>query len=511
MWRSTVFFTINIGESKSFSEIELGFQIIRTMCKEDTRFYFALFLNRVLKLSGMWAFFCLSTPVDAQNPYTPQPGNPLPNPTPQGITPGGQNRKHIEETNRQQMQLFGNQPPPSQEDIRKAQQRQIEGKPPELSPREKMEKEMVELLWETQYNSAVANSKGYYNSQTYLMDVSDYIQARDRIRKMLYDSIPLSIKDAYYFSEAAYGTLHLTYGEYIALIESNENFIKQWLTQNRYSLTDPEALHLGIQKFMSDTLYAVINGTRQGHIPYYYDYIDATSAGDRRNYFVTKTLATGSGQCHTFPVTYLILAEALGVEAHLAYNPMHSFIRYANNAGTVVNYETTVDRFLPDAFYLETLPVMEEAYRNDLYVTDLSKKQVVASVLFDLAVNFIQEHWLGDQTFIRECMEIAMPYFPNQGFVNTASNYLHKRLYADAFNSKVQEKGIRNINDIPKYPDVYEAYTNYYGYMERVQALGIQDFPEAEYLRMLEYYDEKSRLQIARNVKAKEKRPLFIN
>lgn len=439
---------------------------------------------------------------------------PFPNQTPQVPTLSEINKQQqyqIQQQNRRQMQQFGNIPPPTQEDIRNSQQRLIEGKPPELTHREKVEKEMVELLQETQSNNAAVNSQDYYNSPAYLKDVSAYTNARDLIQKMLGDAIPLSIRDAYFLSEAAYGNLYLSYSDYAALITSNANFIKQWLKENRYSLIDPEALHLGIQKFMSDTLYVTVGGKRQGHIPYYYDYIDASSEGDRRNYFVTKTLATGSGQCHTFPITYLILAEALGVEAHLAYNPKHSFIRYANNAGTLVNYETTVDRFLPDAFYLETLPVMAEAYRNELYVTNLTKKQVVASVLFDLAVNFIDEHWLNDKSFVHECITIAVPFFPNQGFINTAHSYLNKRLYADDFNNKVQARHITSTDEIEKYPDVLEAYQNYYGYMEQVSRLGIQDFSESEYLRMLEYYDTKSRLQIAKNIKAKDKKPLFIN
>jgi len=276
-------------------------------------------------------------------------------------------------------------------------------------------------------------------------------------------------------------------------------------------ITFPEALHLGIQKFMSDTLYINRNGKTQGHIPYYYDYIDALGEKDRRNYFVTKTLATGSGQCHTFPVTYLILAEALGAEASLAYNPMHSFIRFRNNRGTAVNYETTVDRYLPNSFYIETLPVMAEAQRNDLYVTDLSRKQVVATVLFDLAVNFIEEHWLSDKKFVLDCIHIAEPFFYGKEFVNTTCNYLYKRLYADELNNKVQEKGIRSLAEIQKYPDVLQVYNEYHNYMERISKLGIQDFPESEYLKMLEYYDRKGKLQTARDMKEKTKRSLFTN
>ena len=154
---------------------------------------------------------------------------------------------------------------------------------------------------------------------------------------------------------------------------------------------------------------------------------------------------------------------------------------------------------------------MAKAQKNKLYIYSLSKQQVVASVLFDLAVNFIEEHWLGDKSFIKECISIATPYFPNQDYINSACDYLHKRLYADEFNNKVQERGIRDLKDIDKYPDVLEAYNNYYGYMEKVSSLGIQGFPESEYLRMLAYYDVKKKLQITKQLNAKAKKSLFIN
>ncbi|HLW40898.1 MAG TPA: hypothetical protein VKY82_00850 [Flavobacterium sp.] len=381
----------------------------------------------------------------------------------------------------------------------------------QMTPQAKIEKEMVDLLRENQYGNSITNEKEYYNSEYFKNDLSGYINAKQVIQEMLIGKQNLSIKDAFYFSEAAFGDLHLTYGEYNKTITANVSFILKWLKENNYNQTDPEALHFGIQKFMSDTLYITVDGKRQGHIPYYYDYIDVLSGKDRRNYFVTKTIATGSGQCHTFPITYLILAEALDVDANLAYNPQHSFIRYKNNQGAVINYETTVDKYLPNSFYIETLPVMAEAQRNSLYVTDLSKKQVVASVLFDLAVNFIKEHWLHDKSFIVDCIRTAEPYFPKQGFINTANNYLHKRLYADDFNSKIQEKGIQDFKEIERYPDVIQAYKNYYGYMESVSKLGIQDFPEAEYLRILSYYDNKGKIQTAQKINAKSKKSLFIN
>ncbi len=383
------------------------------------------------------------------------------------------------------------------------------------SPQMRAQEDLYQTLQEVSYASHVIGENGYYSSSTYLNDLPNYTKAKENIKKMLSGEKPLSIKDAYYNSESAFGNLHLSYEEYNKTIQENTKFIKQWLMENGYNLKDPEALHLGIQKFLSDTLYVGAKSidqmpvSKKSHTPYYYDYIDYTSAEDRRNYFVTKTLATGTGQCHTLPVTYLILAEALGVETFLSYNPTHSFIRYKNNKGTMLNYETTVDRFLPDAFYLETLPAMAKAKKNNIYMNNLNKKQIVATVMIDLAVNFVQEHWLSDRKFIKECMSISAPYFPNVEYVNTANDYLNKRLYADTFNRKVKEKGIKNMSEIKKYPDVMEAYKNLQGYMEKVSSLGIQDFPESEYIRMMEYYDEKGKLQTAKQIDAKSKKNLF--
>ena len=314
-----------------------------------------------------------------------------------------QQQLRIEEQNRLLMNQFGHTPPITQADIISGKLRKIQGKAPIQTHQEQIQKEMVLLLKEANQKTKSQNEINYYNSPDFLNDQATYINAKDFIIEMLEKKRPLSIKDAFYKSESAYGNLLLTYDEYNKLIASNANFILQWLKEHKYNLNNQEAIHFGIQKFMSDTLYIHSNGKRIGHMPYYYDYIDFTAKNDRRNYFVTKTLATGTGQCHTFPVTYLILAEALGIEANLAYNPRHSFIRYKNNKGAVINYETTVDRFLADAFYLQTLPIMAKAQKNKLYIFSLTKKQVVASVLYDMAINFTREHWLADKIFVTEC------------------------------------------------------------------------------------------------------------
>lgn len=405
---------------------------------------------------------------------------------------------------------FGHGNQPTQQSIAAAQERQRAGKPPEPTHQEKIQRQVTDALNEAWERSREVAQTGYYQSIEYLQDLPHYENAIEAISQMLEGKRALSIKDAYYKAEAAYGNLHLTYEEYNSLIASNAGFVRQWLTENKFDLRDPEALHYGIQKFMSDTLYITVRGKRVGHMPYFYDYIDFNAKQDRRNYFVTKTLSTGTGQCHTFPVTYLILAEAMDVEAYLSYSPRHSFIRYKNNRGVMVNYETTVDRILVDAFYKQTLPVMAAAQKNEVYIRSLTKKQVVATVLFDLAADFIKEHWVADGQIIRRCLTIGKAHFPNQEYINGSESYLRQRLYANEINSLVEAKKITNAEDLEKHPEIIKVYNNYMAYMERITKIGVQEFPAEEELRFAQYADEKGRLMKAKGINSKQKRTLFI-
>lgn len=379
--------------------------------------------------------------------------------------------------------------------------------------------EMMGLLNESRANNTVVKQKQHYASPNYQKDLPNYLKAKDKIIAMLEDKEPVSLKDAYYHAEAAYGGIHLEYDEFNSVIQKNKEFILQWLDQNKYDINNPEALHYGIQQFMSDTLWIEIDDPDQvlgrpnkvAHYPFYYDYVDYTSTKDRRNYFLTKTLATGSGQCHTLPVTYLILAEALGVEAHLSFNPDHSFIRYQNNKGTWLNYETTVGRFVPDQVYFDMLPTMSKAHQNQMYINGLSKKQVLSTILIDLSVNFIREHWFGDGLIVNDCIQTAEKYFPNREFINTPSYALKKKILAQRFNNLVEEKGISNLQEIEQHPEVRTAYYRLKNYLEKAKKMGVEEFPEGEYMKIMAYHDKKERLQKAQNVDTKTKRDLFIN
>ncbi len=312
--------------------------------------------------------------------------------------------------------------------------------------------------------------------------------------------------------------MHLNYEQYNELIQQNTQFIKDWLKEQGLSTTDPEALHFGIQKFMGDTLRLKGRWEQdqrkvklpKGHLPFHYDYIDYEAKEDRRNYFVTKTLATGSGQCHTLPVTYLILAEALGIEANLSISPRHSFVQFENGDGKKVNYETTVDRFLSDQFYLETLPTMAKAKYNKLILTTLTKKQVVASVLIDLANSFVDEHYLANEQFLHDCLDKAATQFPNKTYIGETYFTLKRNLKIKKVNDIIRKHKISTQSEFLANKEVVQAYTELKHFVEATENYGYRGFPESVYMRIIEYQDHKGRLQQARKINTKSIKSLFI-
>ena len=107
-------------------------------------------------------------------------------------------------------------------------------------------------------------------------------------------------------------------------------------------------------------------------------------------------------------------------------------------------------------------------------------------------------------------MNSANQHFPNTEYINTSSHYLHRKLYANELNNIVQEKGMKGLNEIPNDPEALKIYQEYQSYMDRVNQLGFQDFPEEEYVRMMEYHDKKGMLQKAKKIDTKTKKSLYL-
>ncbi|MFM7856963.1 MAG: hypothetical protein ACKO96_34825, partial [Flammeovirgaceae bacterium] len=86
---------------------------------------------------------------------------------------------------------------------------------------------------------------------------------------------------------------------------------------DKVSPTDNMGKIMTLYQFMADTI-RVKEPLLEKNITTYpktYDFEDFWGREDLRKTFVSKLMKTGTGNCHSLPLLFLILAEEVGVEA----------------------------------------------------------------------------------------------------------------------------------------------------------------------------------------------------
>jgi hypothetical protein len=243
------------------------------------------------------------------------------------------------------------------------------------------------------------------------------------------------------------------------------------------------AKNLSIYKFMADTFKVKLPYKENQifkHYPFKYDFEDFMGKQDYQKMFVSKLLLQHSGQCHSMPLLYLLLAEELKAKAWLSYSPNHSFIKFMVK-GKMQNYETTNGHFTTDAFALQSGFIKAEALANKVYLDTLSKKQLIAHCLMDLALGY--EHKYGFNEFSLKCANLALKHYPqNITALMTKANYYNALLGYVAKQSK--EKQLPNVSfgDIPQ---IYDIYNKMKQAQKDLDDIGFAEMPEEAYKNWL--------------------------
>ncbi|MDX2001793.1 MAG: hypothetical protein SFW35_05150 [Chitinophagales bacterium] len=344
----------------------------------------------------------------------------------------------------------------------------------------------------------------------------DFPAALTRLEDMLLGKTKLSVADAYYTVEAAYGDPYLTRQQYNNVIKESAAFIKAWMVENKLSVRDNYQTHYAIRKFMSETL--TVNKTVRNndnstnldvvsHAPFGYDYNDYSGEKDYRSLFLTKCLATGFGQCASMPAVYLVLAEALGVKAYLSFAPYHSFVKYPDNSGYILNYEPTSNWEISDKWYMDNMFISPEAVASGIYLDTLNSKQVVANCAFDLAVEYIKVDLTGKEDLILNALRIGTPYFPKNN--NLPSLFIYSMHLKTMLREAMRRNRITSFDDIEKNPEAQQYYKEYLDNEAYIAKLGYRDVPAGMYEEMLNQQEFKGKVQQQLNINGKEKRTLF--
>ncbi|MDR2036870.1 MAG: hypothetical protein LBQ60_02995, partial [Bacteroidales bacterium] len=273
---------------------------------------------------------------------TPSPPRPnVPSPFHYGISIQERNARMIEE-DMQQM-----------EQQRKLQERLIRESMEEFEPRQGL-------------NMDVCRSVIPMPDFTSEKGTEYFFSAFDEIHQMLTGEVPVSLKDAIFLAENAYFGNRLSYADYNRHINEVAALCDLKIKQEGLDEKDPMIRKMMLFHFMSDTFQVRLPDGEKTltHLPITYDYNDFEGREDLSNIFVTKVMAKNSGQCHSLALYYMVMAEAMGIEAYLSTAPMHNFVKIKDNKGKWHNLELTCGAILTDHHHIQAGFIKSEALRN---------------------------------------------------------------------------------------------------------------------------------------------------
>lgn len=347
--------------------------------------------------------------------------------------------------------------------------------------------------------------------------------ALQSLKDMLSGKQKLSVADAYFFIENAYGGNYITYQDYKEDFKKSVAFIKTWLGQNMLNVKNKDNVNNAIQKFMSEPLTTNIKtGTLETgmsfkttiHQPYFYDFNDYEAEKDHRSSFVTKIMATGGGQCANMPIVYIALAQMLGIKAYLSYAPNHSFVKYINSKGMIENYEPTSNWKIDDNWYIDDMFVNEDAIKSGIYLDTMNYQQIVADCVMQLADFHARKFGIDDGKFVQDCIEVASKYFPkdnNIDLCNLRMQILKVKL-ADviiATRNNYPNKKLTDEYVIANVPKAQQLFKQIKTIEDHKKQLGYDEQPKGLYEEMMKHQEFGGKRQIMKGIDGTQKRNLF--
>lgn len=311
-----------------------------------------------------------------------------------------------------------------------------------------------------------------------------YENSFNTLHEMLLDSSKYDFKEAVFSVENAYSETNLdtiSLNKKIAFLKE----LSQRLIESRtlkYQGKDKEvvAKYAALFSVLKDSIpIQDAEGNIYSYVPYSYDFEDPFGHEDWSNMFVSKLLKTGKGNCHSLPYLYKILAEELGVEAHLALAPNHIYIKHKNEKDGWYNTELTSGIFPIDAWLMASGYIHTDAIRNGVFMKALGDKESIALCLVDLAQAYQREEFY-DVDFVIKCANTALEYYPN--YVNAMI------LKTEAKGKKMENFLLRkntDFKDVHNYPETSELLAEVQNELTKIYELGYRQMPEEMYLNWL--------------------------
>jgi hypothetical protein len=310
--------------------------------------------------------------------------------------------------------------------------------------------------------------------------------ALSEVNEMLSGRKSLNLKRAVFVVENAYFENQLDYREFEKSIQNAVDICQMKMTEDNLSEINDFVKNLAIFNYFTDTIDVKFAGQEKTltHYPIKYDFNDYMGNENWSNMFVSKLMATNSGQCNSMPLFYSILAQELNAKSYLTYSPNHSFIRFKSPKGNWFNAELTCGAIISDAAILESGYVKTEAIKSGIYMDTLSLHETIATTINTLANGYI--HKYGYDSFVKKCADSVRKYYPNQlnALVLESNWQTQTTMYI------AEQKGNLTAKEFVQDPNAKVEFDKMHQIYSQIDALGYEFMPEEHYLKWLKGLEE---------------------
>lgn len=313
-----------------------------------------------------------------------------------------------------------------------------------------------------------------------------YQQAFDELHRMLKGEIPISFKRAVFITENAYVGNVLSYDEFCFQVDALVKLTKAVAATDGldYNKGDRNQVLLAgsIYKVMKDSLIfeSPDKTVRFQNIPFTYDMDDFWGEHDWTKMFVTKLLYEQTGNCHSLPALYKIIADEVGVDAWLAIAPNHTYIKQWSDKTGWYNTELTTGRFPFDAEIKLNSYIKTETIAAGVYMDTLSSKETISYVITDLAQGYVKKFGYDDATPVK-WLETALVYYPDYPNAMILRAELLKKQYEQVMNVK----GVSHFSNLWKDPLMKSQFKELEQSYYRIHQTGYRRMPKEMYLNWL--------------------------
>lgn len=319
------------------------------------------------------------------------------------------------------------------------------------------------------------------------MAVNNYSEAFRQLNDMLNGRAPISFKKAVFISENAFVDNKLDYSEFEFQVDALSKLAKSVAASDGliYSHRDKQQVLLAgaIFRVMKDSLVfeSTDSKTQFRNIPFTYDMEDFWGEKDWTKMFVTKLLYEQTGNCHSLPALYKIIADEVGADAWLSIAPNHTYIKQWSEKTGWYNTELTTGHFPFDKDIKWNSYIKSEAISSGTYMDTLSSVESIAYIITDLAQGFVKKFGYDSLALPIRWLDVALSSYPD--YPNAL--ILKAELLKKQYEALMKLENVENFEELWSNLGSKELFIQTENAYQKVAAIGYRRMPKEMYLNWL--------------------------